>query len=377
MKKCLAFILALALCLSLSACGSSDKYDDIIQCLDDKDYSGAIALIQQMAQEENDDGLNIDIMDDIFSGDNGGDAGEVDPEKENLYNNCINFLNSWAENGNATFYAEDATLSGQEAFLYMYDQLQTIHDYKDANEYLKKMLLVENVLLEVKGERVDNMGNTSGFVSVKLDYDEKGRVSRVTDWDEGNAEYGWGIRNLTVTYDEGGRAVQLVDGDENATNAIITRQFNKAGLCTKEIFKNNDGEFTVTYKYDKAGRLIQRKRQTTHSQAYYAEYTYDAEGRVKTLTKYLSSEEDTYQYELQKYAYTYDKAGKLSRANYTSEYYGLTEKNVIEYTVDDAGRTLTEKITYGKQIRGEEESNPPYASQTKNYIYGIYFIYNP
>ena len=145
MKKIVALILAATLCLSLCACGNSDKYEDIIACLDDKDYSGAISLIQQMAAE--DDGqLNIDIMDDDFSGDNGGDSGEVDQEKEDLYNKCVDFLNNWAENGSASFHTDDETaLSGQEAFLYMYDKLQSISDYKEANAYLQKIAIMFHV----------------------------------------------------------------------------------------------------------------------------------------------------------------------------------------------------------------------------------------
>ena len=381
MKKIVALILAATLCLSLCACGDSDKYEDIIACLDDKDYSGAISLIQQMAAE--DDGqLNIDIMDNDFSGDNGGDAGEVDQEKEDLYNKCVDFLNNWAEAGDASFYTDEETaLSGQEAFLYMYDKLQSISDYKEANAYLRKILLVENVLLQVKGERVDNMGNISGFDGVKLSYDEKGRVSRVTNWDASNADYSSDIDNLTVTYDEEGRAVELRDGDENATNAIITRQFNKDGLCTKEIIKNNDGEFAVTYKYDKANRVIQRRRQWNleNTEAFFKEYTYDAAGRVKTLTVYLGRKEaDRWvKNEITEYVYTYDKDGNISKANCIGEYYSVREKFVIEYTVDDAGRTLTKKTTYGKRFFGDREEKPQYATVTENYTYGIYFIYNP
>ena len=122
MKKFVAFLLAAAMCLSLCAC-SSGGYEDIIKCLDDKDYSGAIALIQKMAEEEN-DGQNIDGMDDNFSGDNGGDADAEDPEKEALYNKCISFLNDWAEHGDATFQVEEEVLSGHQAFLNMYDNLQ-------------------------------------------------------------------------------------------------------------------------------------------------------------------------------------------------------------------------------------------------------------
>lgn len=385
MKKIVALILAATLCLSLCACGDSDKYQDIIDCLDDKDYSGAISLIQQMAAE--DDGqLNIDIMDNDFSGDNGGDAGEVDQEKEDLYNKCVDFLNNWAEAGDASFYTDEETaLSGQEAFLYMYDKLQSISDYKEANAYLRKILLVENVLLRVEVKNVDNMGNTNSNGGMELFYDDNGRVCKERGWAEEYKNYGLSsYSGVTVTYDDAGRAISLRFGDENTTDALVTRQFDKKGLCVKEIIKRNSGDLTVTQTYDKAGRLTQRKRQMTEDKAQYyiSEYTYNKDGTVKSLKEYRNVKYswDTHwtKYDITENTYTYDKEGHLVQRKCSERGYDYNSTCVTEYTSDDKGRILTAKTAYGKRKNNDgSEENQQYASKTENYIYGIYFIYNP
>ncbi len=52
MKKFVSVLMVLMLVLSLTACGGSGKYQEIIDMLDNKDYTGAIHVISQMAMEE-------------------------------------------------------------------------------------------------------------------------------------------------------------------------------------------------------------------------------------------------------------------------------------------------------------------------------------
>lgn len=51
MKRIVSLLIVLVMVLCLSACGS-DKYGDIIEMLDNKDYAGAINVISQMAMQE-------------------------------------------------------------------------------------------------------------------------------------------------------------------------------------------------------------------------------------------------------------------------------------------------------------------------------------
>ena len=51
MKRIVSLLIVLVMVLCLSACGS-DKYADIIEMLDNKDYAGAINVISQMAMQE-------------------------------------------------------------------------------------------------------------------------------------------------------------------------------------------------------------------------------------------------------------------------------------------------------------------------------------
>ena len=70
MKKIIAFVLVVVMCLAITACGNS-RYQDLIDALDDKDYEQAYAELIKLYQEDKENG-------DLW----GDDEEEADPEVE-------------------------------------------------------------------------------------------------------------------------------------------------------------------------------------------------------------------------------------------------------------------------------------------------------
>ncbi len=83
MKRIGALFLAGALCLSLAACSSAGKYDDLIQMLEDGNYSGAIDYIEELEGSNSGDLLiGGDLVIDGDAADNNDQ--NADPETETL-----------------------------------------------------------------------------------------------------------------------------------------------------------------------------------------------------------------------------------------------------------------------------------------------------
>ena len=68
MKKIVPILLCVILVFSLSSCGSSNKYGNIINYLDNKDYDSAILEIEKMKHTSTDEELitKIEISKGIF-----------------------------------------------------------------------------------------------------------------------------------------------------------------------------------------------------------------------------------------------------------------------------------------------------------------------
>ena len=155
-----------------------------------------------------------------------------------------------------------------------------------------------------------------------------------------------GSQSLTFTYDAGGRRIQMVD----QSGYTIKYVYTPAGELLKLTDANNIA--IVTYTYDAAGRLTRQD----NANGTYSTYQYDAAGNVLHLINYapgggVNSRFD-YSYNLLgqvagmatldgAWTYTYDAAGQLTRAIFTSTNPAIPNQD-LAYNYDPAGnRTST------------------------------------
>ena len=160
MKKTIALVLALVLCLSLAACGQQERYPEIADLLDAEDYEGAVTEIYKLYREKNPT-EPIETTE---------PKPTVDRNVENKYRGIVNTANNWNdrvanndryqwfsasyneymidENGNST--STYISFSGGEAFAWVYNTALELGDFEKAAEIASRFTLLENKLLELK-----------------------------------------------------------------------------------------------------------------------------------------------------------------------------------------------------------------------------------
>ena len=371
MKKYLALILVLALSLSLCACTITTEYGDIVKCLDDHDYYGAIMLIEQMANEHyganNDDG-----------GDNGEDEPQTDMEKHNQYDNLIRNLDSFTQpDAYVSIWVEETetSLQGNDAWAYLYDQFVAMGDFEDCAQIVENFTILEDVYTGHSSTVTDNMDNVSeGYNVTNYYYNADGTISKVTgpNYTQLSRMYdSSGTVNLEYADDGSVSKIKLTSGDD--VNAIITPSYDADGKLISEVIKTNDGEVTTTLTYDAQNNLISRVR-TEDNYFYRLDYTYNEKNQLVKETYTTGSE--SYSNCNWTAEYTYDANGNPAGKTVTDTSWG-TAVNQYTYTCDDQGRVITETITYGKIVHEDgDEDLPNYASEVITHKYTDYYIYN-
>ena len=152
---------------------------------------------------------------------------------------------------------------------------------------------------------------TQGLGTILYDYDKKGKLLSQTDYNGNVTAY---------AYDDYGNIIQTTDGAGNITKA----EYNEAGW----LLKSTDAMGTETeYTYDHNGNIL---TETTNDRT--ISYTYDKAGRLKTLT---SAAGDVTRYK-------YDDRGNLVELTYP-------DGTKSSYTYDSRGNLLTETDPDGKE----------------------------
>lgn len=228
-------------------------------------------------------------------------------------------------------------------------------------EVLDNFVVIEDVLLKIKVQFEDNLGNTEPHEAHYV-YGVDGNLREIRRTDGGAYPFfGWSIEHQEANFRvvnyiyEGNRLVKMqCSQDGNQIVKTITPTYNEDGLKVKDLIQKTKTQAEYTYTYDSNGRLI-----TVTKDSMTIKLSYDEKGY---LTEYLRIYGTNTDLRIQ---YTYNDDHSMCTAE---RYSGKTLTGTSTYTLDKAGRLLTVEDLVFDSFRVKE-----------NYelIYGNYYIYKP
>lgn len=405
MKKIFALILALALCLSLCACGGVDqRYTALIEYLDNHEYELAAAEVAMLRQQAIDN----------------GDIVVVEPQDKDYdlvysYDSIARNLMNYSPDRWFSVYDSDTETSyqGNDGLAYCYAKLQALEGVDEwlTSEYfefdegfptdrtalLNRFTIVEDQLVKTNRSTVDNMGNTGTNEGDVWYYDANGILvtkyvgwnSSRTIWEDLYSKSGY----YRYTYNDAGLITEtkVTDQENTSVYAQIIPTYDASGNVLSETITDNNGQYVFNYAYDANGN----RTEMTYSDDWYdyaVVYTYDNAGNLIQKDRYSYDDlNDEQIVSFQKTTvYNRDAAGSLVSATVTAqdfnwrwvnggyEIYVYSEKvNTASYTNDDQGRLIQEIWQYGETVYEDGETQKPdYTTETIDYVYGDYYIFN-
>ncbi len=392
MKRIIATILALVMGASLVACGSASstesKYEDVISLLEDKNYDGAINLIEQMKNspetdekgEENGERLDVNTMEIVYN-----TVTQYLDNMDSLYINTTNYeIFDHITNSSKSFETK------KEYFAYFKDCLEKLGDYKESKDYLKRIYSVENVLLYTKTTYVDAFGAEQNQSTRSYAYAKDSKLSAASS-DSGMHPYltTGSYGRHTYIYGEAGnlQKLEFKSGNSNSLSAVFEYTYENGNVKTAS-YKNSNGDGrTIEYEYDSEGKAVKIK-------GAYCNY---GSGDVDVIFEYNSGGQLVREYCVSDngyrtmYTYEYDGDGNLTykektvqdidtrsgSRKYPAYYTGW------KYTYDKEGRIATEtEIDFGYlnenrqsvNYSGEVIENPDLEfDRVTTYYYGDFF----
>ncbi len=272
---------------------------------------------------------------------------------------------------------------------YTYDELDriTTESYNGVKTYSYDYNK-ENLVYSAKDYETPD----SGYIETKYDYDLARRITGVTLSNGAKADYVYDERNNLKSM------VMTVNGETVAESEYTYKPDGLVNTATVALLRNS----VITYEHDALNRLTKKSMhvpglcdmfvdytylsndtnqtglvsQMKHTTSTYSgetkfDYTYDANGNIKTVS-YNDVLQDTYTYDglnqlirhddakaNKSYTYTYDLGGNIlskSEYAYTTDTLG-TATNTINYTYDSTWKDLM--LSYdGKTVTYDEIGNP-------------------
>lgn len=367
MKKIIAIVLVLIMALSLCACGEKERYPELADMLDAKNYENAMQYIYDLYQQDQlqGDGEDEGEGNEGEGNEGEGEGGEAEPtvtepprptdeewEVLHSYRSYVLTLGSYAKDGYISVCNDDSEwLEGSAALAYVYEKLDGldkmvidkwkiteycgpdyISDYEgnaidwDYNAYLAKFSHLENVLLKEEHTTLDNMENVEEQESYNepyWQYNVDGTVSFV-----GNSSYAFEMTKSNpfnlygtqqVTYDDAGKPTKIKYMSGDTVQYLVEITYDANGNKINEHVKQNSGELDITYEYDDQNRLVKIE-----------------------LPTYVDS--DT----IITYTYTYDDNGNVAKEvmeqHYYYEYYDAeitNNKTIRTFKYDENGNLIS------------------------------------
>ena len=392
MKKLIALLLALVMCLSLCACGADaekielyDKYDKLIDYMEDEKYDKAYEYIVKKAMKAEGSGSEEGGLE--------GDLAEKEQARQNEYDRLMREIENLEDSlANDYTYSmsyqvegsdEWTWIEGSEAYLRLRDDLLAMDGYKDTKELAERFTVLEDMMIGTIVTWTDALGNNNEEKNLlPYAYDKEGNIikgvvpeefqSFTSTWDRYNYEY-----------DADGMLVSLKLMYDDTINAVIDITYNADGTVAGYEYKSAGGYTrSATYIYE-GGRLVQQTYTDGYGDQYVINYTYNEAGQL-IMTQEEEVRDYTWRY-VDTVAYTYDADGNIATKRVSEFYY---YNNVVEgenyvhewtYTYDDNGRIATALDTHLGNFNelGEQTDNNLEFPKTHTYNYGQYCVYTP
>ncbi len=386
MKKLITLLLALVLCFVLCACGEDaekldlyDKYDKLIDYMEDEKYDKAVAwIIKKAEKKENnaDDGPALTPDDDPRIDEYDRLCRELENLDEALTENWTYSYNYLPEGSD-----EYVWLEGSEAYLQLREELLAMDGYKDTEDLVERFTVLEDMLVKTTTSYTDALGNVNENFPTPNVYGVDGRIVKGYAPEEFLPQAGeWAIYNYE--YDDSGRVVSLKELWDDAIESLLNITYNSDGTVAATEYKDSNGNFrNDTYVYE-GGRLIQQLYSNNYDEQHIITYTYDEAGQlIKTEDQEMN--DSSWQY-IDTVAYTYDAKGNVASKR-VSEFYFYdgelqSENYVHEWTYTyDGGKLVTALDTHLGSFNelGEQTDSDLEFPKTHTYTYGTYCVYTP
>ena len=214
-------------------------------------------------------------------------------------------------------------------------------------------------------------------VSTQVDYDERGRMTTATEFDEDNSvntaqwEYAWTAANWLETVSVIDKEAQASEFDRDKQEQLQEFSYDQEGLlngivdgnASKTTFQFDDFDNLVAehspdsglkiYHYDLTNNLTQ----SIDAQGQITRYDYDAANQLTTITdndgnetrlNYTQDQLDSIANDNQSEHYRYDELGRVSQRDVIWD--GKVKKT-LSTAYDSQGRIYTEKLASGKTVR--------------------------
>lgn len=431
MKKLVALLLALVLCLGLVACtvrvgdgeGEGEfipdneeapnnneqlelyqKYAYLISCLENQDYQSAMWEVESLYNQ--------------YMSTAPTEATE-DPQLVSRYENAVGYIENFVEYymdqpQNFGCNINDEYYNGQAALDALYNEFVDLGDFRDSADYAARFSAVEDVMLGYSYIERDQLLNESTGSNNTHRYGADGKLVYLYGVPK-ELEYIYTTSRSSYyyEYDATGRVSVIRRGSVDRTDALITPTYNdKDQIESIHIITSNGDEYNFTYSYDASGNLIEARKENlnvyddyTDSYVYHVVYTYNADNQLtEKRYEYLygrdyvddEKHEDYTRVDIQT-IYTYNYNGKdlvsgtqtYTDWDYNSElvdgkwvytpYVYRTYTHQYTYACDAQHRMIQEDITYGnyQDKDGNVTDKWNYTSLTRNYNYGNYWFYTP
>lgn len=321
MKKLCILALTMLLLLSFCGCGSqsSGKYDHIVQLLEQGDYDGAKAAIDQLQGPVVEEPVAMATEAPMMEPVEEQPPVEIPPETE-----------------------APAVPAGQTVKL----------------------------LTKIPVTQVDNLGNESSDNRCYYNYDDQGRVIKI-----GGRELAvsYGIYlftiadHLAIVYDAEGNVenVKVVDSWDNVS-ALGTPTYDENGNLISMHIQSNTNEHTLNFSYDSNGNCLRADVYDTFGDelAFDIQYSYDAQGRLvqevwNKIGFFVTGKTVDY---------TYDEAGILVQS-YTTWHENQVWHETTVYSYDKDGDLIQSVTTSDSKDSG-------YKTKTADFKYE-YLTVNP
>lgn len=385
MKKIISALLALALSISLCACGNTDANGT------EETTTGTQTTettTETTVQTESEDEKAL-------------------KQTKARYEKANKYLAEYLENG-YFYYANWNSYRGNAATEYLYKEFEALGDYEDSAEILSRFTIVPGMLTSITNTKTDNLGNVEKDTYESYEYDEKGTSS-----DEpilellGISDFGY---DCEYEYDDTDRIISLkLVTSRKTVVAIIKPEYDANGNIVKTNCQTNDNTYTQTYAYDEKNRVIKK------TNIYHLEYTsvdyayrYDEKGQLIEEIMFFDDPDPNYVDIEFKTTYTYSENGNILKVETSHCYAGGNVRScyridVCEYEYDANGYLVMKKEIYtgspgkaderqsvtqflytndenGRPISAElietEDGKNAYASQILTYNYETLYFYD-
>lgn len=343
MKKIIAIVLVLAMCLSLTACKSKEarNVEKLIETIGEVTLESESAIIsaenayEALSEEDKAEIENYEIL---TTARTTLDALIYEAEMNAKYDNAIALLK-----------AED--------YEGAYSAFVDLGDWKDSAEYVSRFTVLENVILTEKQTIKFNLEqNTS---EIKYDYDTYGRLVSKTGlyFDYSSMGfYGWSGGSLwTYDYDANGNLVTIKHYKDDAVWFQFELSYNDNGELASGVRVTNWSKELLRFAVDTNGNIVRMA------------FVNGADGVDPCSVDYGDC-----------IIYTYDVNGILSRRDF-GFWEGTQYSNPSEIQIDkvQTGRGYTYDEN-GNCIRWEDDiAMEGYGSCEADFIYGTYYLYTP